>query len=267
MQPDARGEIGPRTRPRGHTDRMSLDPEALASSFGLGTPTGPLHPLPGLSPAEVWALSTSRGEWIVKRTTTINPDGERLERAARAAGVRTATPVPAPADEAGIRVWERIEATRPTEPADPVLAAWLGETVAVIAGLRLDETSTVDGLTVLCHRDINTRNVVIGPDGPVLLDFGNTGPQVPWWELVHHAFLLSCRDLGPQEPDPATIRTAVRSYVERGGVVGPADRSAFTALMAGMREWGRVHPDLAAPRLPLIEAALDRWSTYLDVAS
>jgi Ser/Thr protein kinase RdoA (MazF antagonist) len=262
------------------------EPQAVAGAFGLGTVTGPLRALPGLSRAGVWALSTDRGEWVVKATAAVGPDAVRLERAARAAGIRTPRAVAAPPGETAVRVWERVAGAAPHLPASPELAAWLGRTVATIGRLALVPQSTMDLVNstvdtpgdgvlaevagsagppkVLCHRDISSRNILLTADGPVLLDFESAGPQVPWWELVHHAFLLSCRDLGPEEPDPGTIRAAVAAYREHGGDVGPADRTAFAGLAAGLLTWAHHDPAAAAPRLPLIARALDRWSTLLE---
>jgi Phosphotransferase enzyme family len=264
---------------------MPVDPAAVARAFGLGAPTSPLRPLHGLSRAGVWAMTTDRGEWVVKATATVSPDALRLERAAREAGIATPRAVPALEGETGFRVWERVFGAAPTLPASEDLAAWLGSTVATIGRLALPSTvdpvseSTVDtvagqalaelarttGLAkVLCHRDINSRNILMTAGGPVLLDFESAGPQAPWWELVHHAFLLSCRDLGPEEPDPTTIRAAVRAYREHGGDVGPADRTAFAGLAAGLLDWARHEPAAAAPRLPLIASSLNRWSPLLE---
>jgi Phosphotransferase enzyme family len=263
---------------------MRLDASAVARVFRLGTPTGLLRPLSGLSRASVWALTTDRGEWVVKASAAVSPDAVRLERAARAAGITTAKAVPAPQGESAVRVWERVVGAPPSLPVSVELATWLGATVATIGRLALPCTmdsandSTVDtwagralaelvrtpGPTkVLCHRDINRRNILITATGPVLLDFESAGPQAPWWELVHHAFLLSCRDLGPEEPDPTTIRAAVRAYREHGGEPGPADRSAFAGLAAGLLDWACHEPAAAAPRLPLIAGSLNRWGTLL----
>jgi hypothetical protein len=239
-----------------------VDAVAVARAWGLGTPSAPPRRLDGRSRVGVWALTTERGDWIIKSTAHLTDDAIRLEREARRAGVATAPPVPVPPGASDVRVWSKVDGVAPTIPADESLATWLGRSIATMAGLGLTSASTVDS-EVLCHRDINRHNIVVTRDGPVLLDFDNAGPQRPWWELVHHAFLLACHDLGPEEPDPTTVRAAVRAYREAGGEPGPADRTAFAGLLAGLEHWTREHPVEAAPRLPLITRSLDRWSALL----
>lgn len=48
---------------------------------------------------------------------------------------------------------------------------WLREDVSEIAGL-LSDTLTAVHARAICHRDIKPANVILGPNGPVLIDFG-----------------------------------------------------------------------------------------------
>src|SRR5258705_10565483 len=109
---------------------MPVDPAAVARAFGLGVPTSPLRPLSGLSRAGVWALTTDRGEWVVKASTAVSADAVRLEHAARAAGIPTPRAVAAPEGETPVRVWERVVSAAPTVPASEDGAGWLGRTAA-----------------------------------------------------------------------------------------------------------------------------------------
>ncbi len=230
-----------------------------------------------------------------------------------------------------VRVSERLAGQPPPVPLTEPLAAWLGTSVARITGLGLPAKrrrsrspqwqrllpdllapAEQDQLLaaaraagdlivaanqprprrVLAHRDINRRNVLVTGNGPVLLDFDRAGGEVPWWELVHHTFLLACTNLGPEEPDPASVRHAVAGYLQAGGEPGPADPSAFAGLLAGLLDWvasaaetvSDNQPDnhvgaaadeqpsgdhtrtvlrQAAASLPLVVSALPRWSALL----
>jgi Ser/Thr protein kinase RdoA (MazF antagonist) len=141
----------------------------------------------------------------------------------------------------------------------------------------------------LAHRDISVANVLVTAHGPLLLDFDHAGPEVAWWELVHHTFLFACRRLGADPPVPAAVRTAVAAYASAGGEVGPADPTAFAGLLRGMLEWtalslwlalghrlpvgpppgpGRreaaaAHVREAGRVLPIIVDSLDEWSRLL----
>lgn len=163
---------------------------------------------------------------------------------------------------------------------------------AVQEGIQIVEAglATAPGF-VLCHRDISFRNILLTGRGPALIDFDLAGPEVPWWELVHFAFLLACAALGDDEPEPALIEAAVSAYTERGGPVGTADAVAFTGLLRGMLEWaagnlalagppgrgGTVKPSVraeavarladAAEVLPVIVRSIDRWANLLESAS
>ncbi|MGE5827601.1 MAG: phosphotransferase [Micromonosporaceae bacterium] len=141
----------------------------------------------------------------------------------------------------------------------------------------------------LAHRDISRPNILVTVTGPVLLDFDHAGPEVAWWELLHHAVLLACARLGQDEPAATILRAAVGGYADAGGEVGPADPTAFAGLVRGMLEWaasavwlgvGRrsLGPVRSAARrqaeaagyvreashvLPALLASLPRWSTWL----
>jgi Ser/Thr protein kinase RdoA (MazF antagonist) len=52
----------------------------------------------------------------------------------------------------------------------------------------------------LAHRDVSRSNIVVTAGGPVLIDFDRAGPEVPWWEFVHHGFGLASPALGEQPP-------------------------------------------------------------------
>ncbi len=62
----------------------------------------------------------------------------------------------------------------------------------------------------ISHRDLNPPNVLSAVDGPLLLDFGYSGMEVPWLELVDAAHSFG-------QADPVTIE----AYRRAGGAAGP----------------------------------------------
>jgi aminoglycoside phosphotransferase (APT) family kinase protein len=76
----------------------------------------------------------------------------------------------------------------------------------------------------LMHRDMSLRNILVGPDGPLLLDFDSAGPEVPWWEFVSQTFHATT--------DPRLVRVAVRAF----GGTGPTGASAFAGMVRGLLE-------------------------------
>ncbi|WP_162795654.1 phosphotransferase [Nonomuraea lactucae] len=156
---------------------------------------------------------------------------------------------------------------------------------AVVEGTRIVEAGlAAPPPLVISHRDINHRNILLTARGPALIDFDVSGPEAPWWELVHFAFLLACASLGDDEPDPALLAAAVRAFEEAGGQAGGRDVGAFTGLVRGMLEWPAQHLSLvlsagrlsparraaavaqihdAARVLPEIVRSLDRWAGVL----
>jgi len=79
---------------------------------------------------------------------------------------------------------------------------------AVTQAAALVETALAAGPGfLLAHRDASARNILITDRGPVLLDYA--GPEVPWWEFVHHCFDLASPSLGRQPPRPDMVRAAL----------------------------------------------------------
>lgn len=186
-----------------------------------------------------------------------------------------------PADDAALAPWlgrtlaaiERLDL-----PGDPTAEAayplhdpaewrdWLDRAVA--AGV-LDTASTVDsavrdGMSLvraalatrpafrLAHRDVNRRNVLVAAHGPVLLDFDYAGPEVPWWEVVHHAFDLT------RPPRPALVRAVLTAHRDAGGTPGPAGPEAFAGYLRATLNTLAYHLWLATGQRP---ASPDRRAT------
>ncbi|GAA2381894.1 aminoglycoside phosphotransferase family protein [Streptomyces coeruleofuscus] len=138
--------------------------------------------------------------------------------------------------------------------------------------------SAPDGL-VTSHLDLQPQNVLIGADGPVLLDWDNAGPISAEREFARAVYVWS----GRNEVDIASARRLARAYRDAGGravVTGPesfsmlfatdlnyvhvqAETAVDPAVTAEQREFAgeqvltclRALPDLAA--VSLLVAALD----------
>jgi Ser/Thr protein kinase RdoA (MazF antagonist) len=136
----------------------------------------------------------------------------------------------------------------------------------------------------LAHRDVSQRNILLAVHGPVLVDFDYAGPEVPWWEFVHHAFDLASPALGHLPPAADCVQAALVAYTEAGAPQGPAGSAAFAGMVraalnataynlwlaVGQRPAdherraaaARVTRDLAQ-QLPVIIRAIDAWTAYI----
>jgi aminoglycoside phosphotransferase (APT) family kinase protein len=140
-------------------------------------------------------------------------------------------------------------------------------------------TPSASGGLVTSHLDLQPQNVLVGPDGPVLLDWDNAGPISAEREFARAVYVWS----GRNEVDIASARDLARAYRDAGGravVTGPesfsmlfatdlnyihvqAETSVDPAVTAAQRAFAgdqvvtclRALPDLAA--VSLLVAALD----------
>jgi aminoglycoside phosphotransferase (APT) family kinase protein len=140
-------------------------------------------------------------------------------------------------------------------------------------------TPSAPGGLVTSHLDLQPQNVLVGPDGPVLLDWDNAGPIPAEREFARAVHVWS----GRNEVDIASARHLARAYRDAGGravVTGPesfsmlfatdlnyihvqAQTSVDPAVTAAQRAFAggqvvtclRALPDLAA--VSLLVAALD----------
>ncbi|MFF8935930.1 aminoglycoside phosphotransferase family protein [Streptomyces paradoxus] len=131
------------------------------------------------------------------------------------------------------------------------------------------------GGLVTSHLDLQPQNVLVGPDGPVLLDWDNAGPVAAEREFARAVYVWS----GGNEVNTDAARRLARAYRDAGGravVTGPesfsmlfatalnyihvqAGTAVDPALTAAQRafagdeavRWLRTAPDLAAVALLL----------------
>lgn len=139
------------------------------------------------------------------------------------------------------------------------------------AGLarRASELLVDDGApTVLAHGDVDQKNLLVAPDGPLLVDWDVVLPVVPAQDVVHAAVTMACWRA------PAAARGVLRGYEEGGGErVDPEPRHLGPAL-ASRLGWIRFSVDRAldaaasgggAPELD-VDALLSDLDARLRVA-
>jgi hypothetical protein len=108
-------------------------------------------------------------------------------------------------------------------------AAELGRFVATTAvELARHVSPSSPGDVVTSHLDMRPQNVLVGPDGPVLLDWDNAGPVSAERELARAVYVWS----GGNRFDPEAARRLVRAYRDAGGHAVVKDVDAFSMLFA-----------------------------------
>ncbi|WP_425830863.1 phosphotransferase enzyme family protein [Kribbella sp. DT2] len=128
----------------------------------------------------------------------------------------------------------------------PALAARAPEVTASVPRL-IELTDLVNsaslGERVLCHRDLTPSNMLIGADGPYLVDWDNVGTLPPAQEL---GFLLI-----NQLTDEHAVRRIVSAYSKAGGpgrITGPDGFATGLAIMLNyldVQTNDALDPDLA----------------------
>jgi thiamine kinase-like enzyme len=140
------------------------------------------------------------------------------------------------------------------------------------------------GRTLLCHRDINNRNVIRAGDGRLfILDWELAGPLDPRLDLG--AAILVWSGAWEGEPDLRSGQALIRSYREAGGEFETGDARLFASWLDGLGGWlwlnwrkagsGRTKADrlearrelaYGVSRLPAVLASLDAWARALESA-
>jgi Ser/Thr protein kinase RdoA (MazF antagonist) len=137
------------------------------------------------------------------------------------------------------------------------------------------------GPTLLCHRDINNRNVLRAADGRLfILDWELAGPLDPRLDVGTAILVWSGAWEG--EPDPRSAQALLRAYREAGGKFEAGDARLFASWLDGVGGWlwlnwrkagsGRTKADrmearrelaYGVSRLPAVLASLDAWARAL----
>jgi Ser/Thr protein kinase RdoA (MazF antagonist) len=140
------------------------------------------------------------------------------------------------------------------------------------------------GRTLLCHRDINNRNVLRAADGRLfLLDWELAGPLDPRLDVGTAILVWSGAWQG--EPNLRSAKVLIRSYREAGGEFEAGDARLFASWLDGLGGWlwlnwrkarsGRTKADrlearrelaYGVARLPAVLDNLDGWARALRSA-
>ncbi|CAM5648829.1 hypothetical protein STAFG_2067 [Streptomyces afghaniensis 772] len=108
--------------------------------------------------------------------------------------------------------------------------------------------SDPDGL-VTSHLDLQPQNVLVGPAGPVLLDWDNAGPVSAEREFARALYVWS----GRGEVDIAAARRLARAYRDAGGRAEVTGPESFSMLFATDLNYIRVQAECAVD--PAVTAA------------
>ncbi|MEU6198837.1 aminoglycoside phosphotransferase family protein [Streptomyces sp. NPDC047061] len=94
---------------------------------------------------------------------------------------------------------------------------------------------------VISHLDLQPQNVLVGPAGPVLLDWDNAGPTSAERELAQALFVWS----GGNHGDPAAARRLVHAYRQAGGPAAVRGPESFSMLFATALNYIQVQAEAA----------------------
>jgi Ser/Thr protein kinase RdoA (MazF antagonist) len=95
------------------------------------------------------------------------------------------------------------------------------------------------GDAVLVHGDVDQKNLLLGPDGPLLIDWDVVLPAVPSHDLAHAALTMA----GWSEP--AVAAAVVRGYRDAGGAVATLSPYDLGPALASRLGWIRFGVDRA----------------------
>ncbi|MEV8538123.1 phosphotransferase [Streptomyces sp. NPDC051572] len=122
-------------------------------------------------------------------------------------------------------------------------------------------TPSDPGDLVTSHLDLQPQNVLVGPDGPVLLDWDNAGSASAERELARALFVWSGGNEGDVE---AGVRVA-RAYRSAGGRAVVQGPQSFSMLFATALNYVRVQAECAID--PTVTAAQREFGSGQVVAA
>ncbi|MFF4500909.1 phosphotransferase enzyme family protein [Streptomyces sp. NPDC001401] len=102
---------------------------------------------------------------------------------------------------------------------------------------------------VTSHLDVQPQNVLLGPEGPVLIDWDNAGPTAPERELAWIVFAWS----GRNRLNADSARRVVRAYLEAGGPGRIRGLDAFSTLVATSLNYIQVQAEAAVDPAKTLE--------------
>ncbi|MFD5231661.1 phosphotransferase enzyme family protein [Streptomyces qaidamensis] len=102
-------------------------------------------------------------------------------------------------------------------------------------------TPSAPGCLVTSHLDLRPQNVLVGRDGPVLLDWDNAGPVSAEREFARAVHVWS----GGNDVDLASARRLARAYREAGGPAVLTGPESFSMLFATALNYIHVQAETA----------------------
>lgn len=113
---------------------------------------------------------------------------------------------------------------------------------------------------VTSHLDLQPQNVLVGTNGPVLLDWDNAGPVSAERELARAVYVWS----GRNQANPDSARRLVRAYRSAGGRAAVEGPQSFSMLFATDLNYVRVQAECAID--PTVTAAQREFASGQVVA-
>jgi aminoglycoside phosphotransferase (APT) family kinase protein len=192
----------------------------------------------GTRPTTVRAHQWVRGETLASGPTLVPIAGAIGSLLARIHALALPTEA-TPADVLtlhGAEHWRALH--RRTADAGIPWSARFGEQLPVIAELetRVEAARVRPAPLVVTHRDLYQGNVILPPDGQVVLvDWDSSGPWVPAHELASVIVQWSGAYAG--RLDEQVARALVRGYVEAGGELPEPEPDMFAGSIVETLEW------------------------------
>ncbi|WP_225101113.1 phosphotransferase enzyme family protein [Streptomyces sp. CoH27] len=122
-------------------------------------------------------------------------------------------------------------------------------------------TASDPGDLVTSHLDLQPQNVLVGPDGPVLLDWDNAGPVSAERELARALYIWS----GRNQVNTDAARRLARAYRRAGGTATVTGPQSFSMLFATDLNYIHVQAECAVD--PAVTAAQREFAGDQVVAS
>lgn len=156
--------------------------------------------------------------------------------------------------------WETLhkEVRRAGMPWSEALGRFIATSAAELAA---HVTPSAPGDAVTSHLDMQPQNVLIGPAGPVLLDWDNAGPISAERELARAVYVWS----GGNRFRADSARRLVRAYVEAGGPAVIKGVDSFSMLFATALNFVHVQAECAVD--PAVTEAQRAFGSDQVVAS
>ncbi|MEH0548827.1 aminoglycoside phosphotransferase family protein [Streptomyces sp. B21-105] len=168
---------------------------------------------------------------------------------------------PSPAEWAGLHARVRRAGVPWGDALGRFVASSAGELARHVTASVADGVPAAGADVVMSHLDVQPQNVLVGPHGPVLLDWDNAGPTSAGRELAQVVFVWS----GGNDFHAGSARRLVRAYREAGGRPVLKGLDSFSMLFATTLNYVHVQAECAID--PTVTPALREFASGQVVAS